>query len=378
MLLTLLVGIVLLPEGFVAADRRATSTRPTADGTKALYLALEELGIPVRRRMTPLADVSPVDRSLALLAPTLPLTEYELDAVETRVRSGGFLLYVPPPPEVSLLRFGTLLERLGLALRPIPEEGAFALEGVTAEARPHRWTEGLDTVGGFNYYFRRSDTTEVTWTPLLTRGDRGRVIGAEMSLGDGTVLLLSDAGPLSNAHVLRSGAATIVARAAAERVSPADTLTFAEFHHGVRGGNTVAAVAGFLTGRPLGRALLHLGLVALLAVLVLGRRFGAPDRATPGRRRSPLEHVDALAHVYDAAGARRIPRLLLVGGLARHLGRPRPDDEDSAGRFLRVLTERGGPAGLAARRLDDILFDPARSLSEVADGVDRLLTELRR
>ena len=89
--------------------------------------------------------------------------------------------------------------------------------------------------------------------------------------------------------------------------------------------------------------MLQLAAAGLGLLLLLGRRFGAPDLPPAARRRSPLEHVEALAGAYRGAGARAIARRRLLAGLARRLGRPVPR-EGAEPAFLEELTTRL-PAG---------------------------------
>jgi hypothetical protein len=126
---------------------------------------------------------------------------------------------------------------------------------------------------------------------------------------------------------------------------------------------------------------LWMQLLAACALLLwaAGRRFGAPLPPPPLRRRSPLEHVEALAGAYRQAGARRTARRLLLAGLARRLGRRVPPDDAAAGEMLdRMATNApvGREAAEALRR--DFRRGTDADLVALARGVDRYLDEVRR
>ena len=103
---------------------------------------------------------------------------------------------------------------------------------------------------------------------------------------------------------------------------PRQRVLFDEYHQGSGAqSGTLRAVAGYLVGTSSGRfffQLLAAGLVLLLA---------AAPRAVPPRdperieRRSPLEHVDALARAYAQVGATRTGALRLLRGLRRRVER---------------------------------------------------------
>lgn len=381
LLLTVAVALFLVPgDGQVALDRRLTTERTTPDGARALYLTLESLGIPVGQRMTPLADGDEVDPALAVLAPSITLTDRELDAVVERVREGGFLLLASPP----VYEGGpgdALLEALGYETRVL--EGVTPFDSTTraAAARPHRWSEGIDSLRGVRAYFQGLDSdeggTEATASPLFVADD-SLPVALELRLGEGTVLLLPGPFLLRNERILHSGAATVVARAAREATADGAPLVFDEYHHGFSGGSVVNAVVGFVTGHEVGRTVAALAAVLLLGLLARGVRLGRPDPPSPAGRRSPLEHVDALASVYREAGAGELPRVRLIAGLARRLRRPAPADLDAARGLVASLADRSGPVGDAARALETTLDDPSRSLHRVADEVDHVLHEARR
>src|SRR5437867_179509 len=81
-----------------------------------------------------------------------------------------------------------------------------------------------------------------------------------------------------------------------------------------------------------GWALLQLMGVGLVAVAMAAVRFGPAQAVIDRRRRSPLEHVEALAASLEGAGGVDTTVALIVAGLRRRLGRAgvlRPDEQQA-------------------------------------------------
>lgn len=357
-------------------DPRASTWVRSADGAAALYWTLQELGVPVRRRTGPFLDEDSLRGVVAVLAPYEPLSAEEANAVAEHVRGGGTLIYAPGEFEVR----GPVLDTLGLAPRWLRGVAVWTDSGRTARPpRPHPWTEGVGAVRGFQRAFH--DTSAVLRTPgveTLLAVD-GAPAALTWRMGRGRVVALADARPLRNGQLRESGAAVVFARAAAD-VARGDTVWFDEYHHGF-GGN-----AGLMGGmmRHADRVLptgvwVQLLLAVALLLWAAGRRFGAPLQPPPLRRRSPLEHVEALAGAYRQAGARRTARRLLVAGLARRLGRRVPADEAAQAEMLGRMARQSPVGRDAAAQLEkDFKRGPDAELVSLARGVDRYLDEVRR
>ena len=203
-------------------------------------------------------------------------------------------------------------------------------------------------------------------------------LALEARIGQGRVLALSDADMLANEGVRAHRVAAVVADFAAQAVAPGRPLVFDEYHHGLRGGSIMAGLGKLVRRYGLEGTLLQLAVVLLLVMLVAARRLGAPLPAAVRARRSPLEHVDALASAYAAARARRLPRLLLLGGLARRLGRPRPRTLAEADGMLERVASARPAATPHTRSLARTLRNPDAGLATIARGVDSVLKEIKR
>jgi hypothetical protein len=110
------------------------------------------------------------------------------------------------------------------------------------------------------------------------------------------------------------------------------TIVFAEYHqgHGIHA-SIVKTVRRELAHTPAGRVVLQLFAAAALLLLAAGVRPIAPRARVTSERRSPLEHVGALARAYSQVDATRTALRRLVRGLRRRhpIGtlRSAPDDE---------------------------------------------------
>lgn len=359
-------------------DLRPSSFRGSPHGARALYLTLRELDVPAARRLAPYVDADSLAGPLVLLAPTQPPTPAELSALARWIEAGGTLIYVARDGDATL-------DTLGLALRPLApdtldEPGTDREAGRSATPRPHRWTAEIGRVRGFRRGFADSSRVLESGraTPLLVT-ERGEVVALTFRRGRGTIIAWSDPQPLSNQALRTSGAALLFARTAAEATQRGDTLRFDEYHHGYRpGGGPVAATLGFLWNSAAGHAAIQLAVAGLGLLLLLGRRLGSPRPPPPARRRSPIEHVEALAGAYRLAGARRTARRLILAGLARRLGRP-PPPEGGEREFLTRLATRL-PAGHESARALLAEWDRGdhADLATLTRYTDQLITERKQ
>jgi hypothetical protein len=374
-LIVLVIGLALLAPGSQrgAADPRPTTFRNGPQGTRAVYLALEELQIPVERRMSAYVDADSLAGPLALLAPSESPTPAELRALVRWIEGGGTLFYAARPGDATLDTLGLALQKL--APDTLSGWNRSSWGGVVAAPRPHRWTEGVQGVPGVRFAFAASSRAlrARPATPLLV-APGGQIVAAEIPRGRGRVIAWSDPAPLGNAALREdSDAALLFARAAAE---VGGTVRFDEYHHGYRGdGSVAAATLRFLRDTRPGHAVLQLAAAGLGLLLLLGRRFGSPMAPAPVRRRSPLEHVEALAGAYRQAGARRTARRLVIAGLARRLRHP-PPAEGAEAEFLEQLAARlpqGQDTAQALRA--EWVRGTQGELTELARLADRLITQ---
>jgi hypothetical protein len=385
---TLLVGLLLAIIVVLSAlagrqgasddsgDPRASTYVRSDGGLAALYWTLQELHVPVARRRQSFIAADSLRGTLAVVSPIQPLSAEDASIALEHVRRGGTLLFVATGYEYG----GPAYDSLGLRPLLIPGVQPWRGEGRAATAAPHRWTAGQTRVEGFRRGFAPA-------SPALRRKGVQTLLAVDTvpvaltwTLGRGRVIALSDPRPLTNGRLRNSGAAQVLARALAESAADGDTVFFDEYHQGFSGdgslvGGTWKMVRRFASG-PMALQLLA---AAALLLWARARRFGAPLQPPPARRRSPLEHVEALAGAYRQAGARRTVRRLLLAGLARRLGRRAPPDERAAGEMLERMA-RQSPVGRDAAAGLETEWKRGQSgdLVALTRGVDRLLDEVRR
>ncbi|MDE0649799.1 MAG: hypothetical protein OXI12_05590, partial [Gammaproteobacteria bacterium] len=310
-------------------------------------------------------------------------------------RDGGTLIHAPR-------RASPILDSLGLVRRPLLEDGdsaeasgaspdpelgdgpLWSAEHPLAEglpvARAARYAIAPDTASEENEEEDEADADEepgpdpVPHHPLLlsapdSAGHRWAV-AVSIPLREGRIVSFADAAPLSNRFADEAPLAVLAVRAAIAWTSAGDSVFFDEFSQGLgASGSPARATVDFLVGTPAGRASLHLGVVVLLAFFCAGLRFGAPLAPAGGPGRSALEHVTALAAVYESAQARETAAVLMLGRLARTAHLPPPHDLRDAERLLERLekrTARPRALRLIRRGLEASPLDLVR----VAQGID--------
>jgi hypothetical protein len=375
----LLLAVFLGPTGSGDdGDPRLSTYLSGRDGSRALFLALAELGIPAERRLEPwdeglAGEAGPA--GLVVLAPPRPSTPREMEALLDWVRAGGTLVYGPGG---GADRIG---DELGLPTRSAAPEAVGALErvrwmerraeGIAARpTAPHPWTDGVEEVIGFHRVFRAGlPGAEGARVLLATEdGDPAVVL---LRLGEGRVVAWSDPWVLSNGRLREGDGALLFARLAAELAVEGAPIRFDEYHQGFRAdGGPVLALRRFLLETGAGRWLLQAGVAALALLLLAGARLGAPLPETSTRRRSPLEHVEAVSAAYRKAGARDTARRLLIAGLDRRLGR----------RWSRMVdaAPSGAEASPAIRRIREATNEEGeKDLVALAAAVDEFVREVR-
>jgi hypothetical protein len=95
-------------------------------------------------------------------------------------------------------------------------------------------------------------------------------------------------------------------------------MVFAEYHqgHGMHP-SVMKTIQRELAYTPAGRMVIHLLIATALLLLAMGIRPIAPRPQMRGERRSPLEHVGALAQAYGQVNATRTGLRRLIRGLRR-------------------------------------------------------------
>jgi hypothetical protein len=152
----------------------------------------------------------------------------------------------------------------------------------------------------------------------LLRDSRNRAVAVRLTLPrDRTVTLVAEDHLFANRALRETAAGPFVLRLVVPRYS---RVVVDEFHHGYdASGSLAGATIAWTRGSPWGWAIWQLAVVGLLALLAAGVRFGPVRSAIERRRRSPLEHVRALATALAAARGHDVAVRLIVQGLRRRL-----------------------------------------------------------
>lgn len=360
LLVLLVVGVLFAPitDIGVKAPRLSTFSHDRS-GARGLYETAARLGWRPVRNLS--ADPPPerAGTAYAVLAPGIPLTPLEIHALLERVRAGAGLFVVA---EVRTPLADSLRVQRSTVWGPIALDSAAdcppARPARLAEAlRGNPWVTALQVLPGgpvdpavllrvsppgVTATVERDTTASVPAEPTLA------LIG--FPLGRGRVAIVSDPALLSNDMFrnCRSPIGVAVMQLLAYVSSDAagnlerTHLIFDEYHHGHgRHPSVVRTTARFAREHPLGRTLTQASLAGIIIVTALGLRPVATAPPQRRSRRSPLEHVQALALAYAQVPATRTGTRLLVRGLRRRLRRTSgymraamSDDE-----FLRELAE---------------------------------------
>lgn len=322
--LILALFALLLPRPTQEAAPALDSRFMTLDGARGLYTTLSRLGVPVRRDSAGLAGPLSPTATYVVLAPEIPLTQEETSALLTAVRNGATLLFTPGPRALTdslgfvadfassmhTLRdtrvIGGPVPRIAVPYTLVPLNESVAIDDSAAAVQST----------AFMWY--ASDDSSARTVDALVLG---------RTFGRGHAIAVAPAAILTN-QLLRTGPPAIAIVRALEWADSSGRrpVIFDEFHHGAGiHADPVHAVVYALTATPLGRATLMALVAALVLLASAAWRPIAPVHVASIQRRSPLEHVQALARAYLQTGADRLGAERLVRGLRRRypLGLPR-------------------------------------------------------
>ena len=348
--LALAIGIVLVL-GIVVTAIGSRGARPEdEDVRRSTYLAgpfgargyaeaVEALGIRVSRhrgRTRALESLGAADSGViyAVLDPAAALSPLDGLALTEAVAHGGSLILAGRGAASAMACYG-------YAPTPVPGRPA-RVHGDTIEVwgALARLPDSVARRRGL-----LDDGSDIACGPIPARAETllAALDGTPVALrlapdSGGTVTIVADGGLFANRSLKETGAGEFALGLVAGRAS---RLIVDEYHHGVGpGGGMFAAVRSWLGASPWGWAVLHLAAVSILALLAGAVRFGPARHVISRRRRSPLEHVRALANALAAARGHDEAVALLVRGLRRRLARPGERLRGDAREWLSDLAAR--------------------------------------
>lgn len=223
----------------------------------------------------------------------------------------------------------------------------------------------------FDYALETDSSMKWSATTMVRVEHEDEEKPAMMSLrvGSGEVVVLADPGYFRNLNA-RGGASTLFAVRTFEWLDPSRNrpLVFDEYHQGFGQRESLLGVIGdaLLHTAP-GRVFLQLAAAGLILLLVYGVRPIAPVKRNSIERRSPLEHVGALARAYQQTEATRTSTQRLLRGLRRRrpLGATGALDDES---YLSLVSSRKPALAADVERVRTALDRPLPAAEWVAVG----------
>lgn len=313
-----------------------------------MYDVLQRLGYPVRRRITSMsasmyastsANMSvPLDSTATymVLRPSIPLSAVELNSLLAAVRHGATVVVAGDR--------GALDDSLGFEIQPVTDGFHTISNTVVAGGSPDRKRSpvapGTSVLGVTAFmavpisatialspdaHVRDTAFMWLVDSPTYGRDERrpapARALVLGRTFGRGHAIAVATGDLISN-QLLRDGRPAIaIVRAlgwARGQRALASNIVFDEYHHGFGiHADPLAAVQRALVFTPLGRMALQAAVAAIVLIMAVGARPLSPTTSSEFPRRSPIEHVGALAHAYLQVDARRIGTDRLIQGLRR-------------------------------------------------------------
>ncbi len=367
--LVVIATLLFTPAGDLGANSYAITTfsaRPF--GARGVYEVSERLGWKVERRLTAM-DTTLDSRAIYLiLAPPNPLSATETGALLRAVRSGARALVMPAPGTPLADSLGvhrTAMSAFGSDVVGEPDSVADRTDAAQAIA------DAAIDLGRFDFALATDSAMRWSTSTLVRveRDDEEAPSIMSVRVGRGEVLAISDSYFFRNATARHCDGAVLVVRLL-EWLDPAHErpLVFDEYHQGfgVHASAARAIVQALVLTAP-GRAFLQLVAAGLILLLVFGVRPIAPLKRRSIERRSPLEHVGALARAYQQTEATRAATLRLLRGLRRRrpLGATRALDDES---YLSLVISRKPELADDVERVRAALARPLPASEWVAVG----------
>jgi hypothetical protein len=407
---------VLLAIGIALAAWAGTRKTETSDldfrsstfvsgpyGSKALHDVLRRLGRLSERRRTSLENLA-TQRAhrpaiLVLLSPLFPLDNDEMEQVIRYVRGGGAVVATGSGGGLTSCagwRVQVALSR-GDSLPVISADPVLRLPRTSRVLTPHK----TDEVESSRLEALKKNSSEDeqlgicnTLLPyavdtIVAAVNNRPVILRLRYRGGGTITLAADGGWFTN-RVWRDSDVPIVALPLlTPRPERPGRVAWDEYHQGFGeedGPTLERRTWSWVRSSPLGWAILQLIAVALVWLATTAVRFGPARSVIERRRRSPLEHLEALGAGLESAADADTAVQRLALGLRRRLSRAGQLGKDEVGPWLEglELAMRGPQGREAVRRLHYLLtvrdragVSPSGRVLQAAQAVEDVWEELR-
>jgi hypothetical protein len=284
------------------------STSSAADGTLALKLWLGALGYSsYDNSMSTFQPPQNADLIL-IIQPIVSITDSEWSLLDQRVQYGATLILAGDSGQTqdAFTHYGFYSTLLSQQTALLTVQNPLLTSPLPASPFPVR--------SDFALQVPRSG-----FVTLLAAGDQPVLVSFEK--GAGSIILSATPDPFSNLALKDPSTASLVLNLIGLNIHH-KVVWFDDWHHGIQAAGQIVGPDQWLRQTPLGHSLLFLVVAVFLALLLQGRAFGRPV-PLPGeiKRRSPLEHVTAIANLNRKAGHRNAVLGQYYGRLKRYLGR---------------------------------------------------------
>ncbi len=365
-------------------DPRRSTYLAGPSGARGFAEAVQRLGVEVVRSRKPTGRLDSLParsgRTLvAILGASLPIGPREGRRL-AEVRHDLLLAGRATTPAMRCLGYIVFARSGDPASTRLPGGRSARMPTVRAELVRHLARTVVDSSSPDDGAVVTCDVPAALRTDTLLQTTGGRPVVLRLALEDSrTAILVADDRLFSNRALRETEAGPLALGLVVPRYQ---RLVVDEFHQGyATSGSLAGAALDWSLGSPWGWAVWQLAAVGVLALLASGVRFGPVRSGIERRRRSPLEHVRALATALAAARGHDVAVSLVVQGLRRRLsrsGRPARGDLQSWLESLApsVRTPRGREA-LAALTTLTRRQPSAEGVREAANAVETLWEELK-
>ncbi|HEU4585327.1 MAG TPA: DUF4350 domain-containing protein [Gemmatimonadaceae bacterium] len=367
--LVVIATLLFTPASDLGANSYAITTfsaRPW--GARGVYEISERLGWKVERRVTSLDTTLDSHATYVILDPAIPLSAADVGSLLRAVRAGGRAL-VSPGPGLPLA------DSLGVHRSSMRAFGSAVVGDPDVVGERQAQAEAISRAA---MYVGRFDFALVTDSAVISnastlahvkRDDEEEPAIMSLRIGDGEIVAIADPTFVRNV-VARRGSGTVLLVRLLEWLDPARErpLVFDEYHQGFGvHENMPRAIRDALFHTAPGRVVVQLVAAGLILLLVYGVRPLAPLKRRSIERRSPLEHVGALARAYQQSEATRAGTQRLLRGLRRRrpLGATGSLDDDS---YLSLVISRKPELADDVERVRAALVKPLPASEWVAVG----------
>jgi hypothetical protein len=362
-------------------DPRRSTYLAGPSGARGFADALGALGVQVvrhRRSVDWLDDAAGRQGALvAVLGPSTPLTSLE-GARIAELRQD--LLLAGARAERATTCFGYRVSRRPPTAIVRPAGSAGPLPRAQAELVRHLARSVTDSSEVTDGRIVTCAVPEPLRVDTLLQTTNGRLVALALAYAGGRrVVLIADDRLISNRVMRETAAGPFVLGLVVHRYR---RVVVDELHHGYQAsGSLAAATLDWSLRSPWGWAVWQLAIVGLIGLLAAGVRFGPVRTAIDRRRRSPLEHLRALATALAAARGHDVAVRLMVQGLRRRLSRTGRAVRGEPDAWLETLgpslrTERGR-AALAELTTLTSRQPSAEEVLVAANAVETLWEELK-